>query len=50
MAGSEGFAFDEVGRLPAPGDNVAIATRRIEGIPPHLIRPVRAKQVTLHAP
>jgi altronate dehydratase len=30
MAGSEGFAFDEVGRLPAPGDNVAIATRRIE--------------------
>ena len=30
MAGSERFAFDEVGRLPAPGDNVAIATRRIE--------------------
>src|SRR5829696_22077 len=30
MAGSEGFAFDEVGRLPSPGDNVAIATRRIE--------------------
>ena len=30
MAGSERFAFDEVGRLPSPGDNVAIATRRIE--------------------
>jgi altronate dehydratase len=30
MTGSERFAFDEVGRLPAPGDNVAIATRRIE--------------------
>ncbi len=24
------FDFDEVGRLPAPGDNVAIATRRLE--------------------
>ena len=24
------FGFDEVGRLPAPGDNVAIATRRLE--------------------
>ena len=24
------FGFDEIGRLPAPGDNVAIATRRIE--------------------
>ena len=23
-------AFDEVGRIPAPGDNVAIATRRLE--------------------
>jgi altronate dehydratase len=30
MAGSERYAFDKVGRLPAPGDNVAIATRRIE--------------------
>src|ERR687896_1115912 len=30
MTGSERRAFDEVGRLPAPGDNVAIATRRIE--------------------
>ena len=30
MAGSERLTFDEVGRLPAPGDNVAIATRRIE--------------------
>src|ERR671917_277594 len=30
MTGSERFAFDEVGRLPAPGDNVAIATRRLE--------------------
>ena len=24
------FDFDEIGRLPAPGDNVAIATRRLE--------------------
>lgn len=24
------YAFDEVGRLPLPGDNVAIATRRLE--------------------
>ena len=30
MTGSERFAFEEVGRLPAPGDNVAIATRRLE--------------------
>src|SRR5918999_1615026 len=30
MIGSERHAFDEVGRLPAPGDNVAIATRRLE--------------------
>src|SRR5918995_1141709 len=30
MMGSERRAFDEVGRLPAPGDNVAIATRRLE--------------------
>src|ERR671910_712765 len=30
MMGSERLTFDEVGRLPAPGDNVAIATRRIE--------------------
>src|SRR5918993_1419589 len=30
MTGSERRAFDEVGRLPAPGDNVAIATRRLE--------------------
>src|SRR5215203_2007596 len=30
MTGSERLTFDEVGRLPAPGDNVAIATRRIE--------------------
>src|SRR5215213_1242590 len=30
MIGSERRAFDEVGRLPAPGDNVAIATRRLE--------------------
>src|SRR5918995_4530677 len=30
MMGSERRAFDEVGRLPATGDNVAIATRRIE--------------------
>ncbi|HEU4495332.1 MAG TPA: UxaA family hydrolase [Rubrobacteraceae bacterium] len=30
MAGRDRFAFDEVGRLPAQGDNVAIATRRIE--------------------
>src|SRR3712207_9089098 len=30
MSGSERFAFEEVGRLPAPGDNVAIATRRLE--------------------
>jgi altronate dehydratase len=30
MAGSEHLTFDEVGRLPATGDNVAIATRRIE--------------------
>src|SRR5215212_2043274 len=30
MAGSERLTFDEVGRLPASGDNVAIATRRIE--------------------
>ena len=25
-----GFDFDQVGRLPAPDDNVAIATRRLE--------------------
>jgi hypothetical protein len=30
MTGSERRAFDEIGRLPAPEDNVAIATRRIE--------------------
>src|ERR671910_1240780 len=30
MMGSERLTFDEVGRLPASGDNVAIATRRIE--------------------
>src|SRR5918994_394642 len=30
MTGSERRAFDEVGRLPASGDNVAIATRRLE--------------------
>ena len=24
------FAFDEIGRLPMPGDNVAIAIRRLE--------------------
>ena len=30
MAGSEPRTFDEVGRLPAPGDNVAIATGRLE--------------------
>src|ERR687897_447897 len=30
MIGSERRAFDEVGRLPASGDNVAIATRRLE--------------------
>src|SRR5215203_3863695 len=30
MTGSERRAFDEVGRLPAPADNVAIATRRLE--------------------
>ncbi|MBD2845342.1 UxaA family hydrolase [Paenibacillus sp. IB182496] len=24
------FAFDEIGRIPLPGDNVAIATRRLE--------------------
>ena len=30
MATTEGFAFDRVARVPAAGDNVAIATRRLE--------------------
>ena len=30
MAATEGFTFDRVARVPAAGDNVAIATRRLE--------------------
>ena len=30
MAAAEGFTFDRVARVPAAGDNVAIATRRLE--------------------